>query len=74
MATTAGSTTSPVAEDARRQGVGTALITAAEAWLHERAIPKLNVMVRGDNASARRFYESGGFGSDDVVVFSRRLD
>ena len=62
-----------VADDARGRGVGTQLVRAAEAWLAERGIPKLNLMVRDDNAGARRFYERLGYARDDVVVLSRRV-
>ena len=46
---------------------------AAEAWLAGRGAPKLNVMVRGDNAVTRGFYEALGYQRDDVVVYSRRF-
>jgi len=62
-----------VRADARGRGCGRAMMQAAEAWLSERGIPKLNVMVRGDNAGARGFYAALGYDVDDVVVLSRRL-
>jgi len=37
------------------------MMRACEAWLVERSVPKLNVMVRDDNAAARGFYSSPGF-------------
>jgi ribosomal protein S18 acetylase RimI-like enzyme len=60
--------------EARGRGHGRAMIRACEAWLAERGVPKLNVAVRGDNASARGFYTALGYGTEDVVVMSRRLD
>jgi len=46
---------------------------ACEAWLLERRVPKLNLMIRGDNAAARGFYAALGYESDDVIVLSHRL-
>jgi ribosomal protein S18 acetylase RimI-like enzyme len=62
-----------VRADARGRGHGRAMMRAAEAWLRERDIPKLNVLVRGDNAGARGFYAALGYEVDDVAVVSRRL-
>jgi ribosomal protein S18 acetylase RimI-like enzyme len=57
----------------RGRGHGRAIMLACEAWLIERGVPKLNLMVRGDNAAARGFYEALNYDSDDVLVLSRRL-
>jgi ribosomal protein S18 acetylase RimI-like enzyme len=62
-----------VREDARRCGHGAAIMRACETWLARRGVPKLNVMVRADNAATRGFYGALGYGADDVVVLSRRL-
>jgi ribosomal protein S18 acetylase RimI-like enzyme len=63
-----------VREDARGHGHGAAIMRAAEAWLAERAIVKLNLMIRTDNLAARGFYAALGYSVDDVVFLSRRLD
>lgn len=62
-----------VSPDRQRQGIGTALMGAAERWLADRGIPKLNLMVRTDNDRVSHFYRQLGYGSDDVLVLSRRL-
>jgi ribosomal protein S18 acetylase RimI-like enzyme len=62
-----------VRESEQRRGLGGAMMRACEAWLAERGVPKLNIMVRGDNAAARSFYERIGYGLDDVATMSRRL-
>lgn len=62
-----------VTPSARGRGHGRAMIRACEAWLAERNVPKLNAMVRDENASARAFYASLGYGVSDVVVLSRSL-
>lgn len=59
---------------ARGAGLGRALMAAAEAWLRTRGAPKLQLMVRGDNAAALGFYEALGLARQDVVVFGRFLD
>jgi ribosomal protein S18 acetylase RimI-like enzyme len=63
-----------VAPDARRSGVGRALMAAAEEWLREREVPALNLMVRSENAAALGFYDRLGYTTGDVVVRARRLD
>ena len=63
-----------VADDVRRRGVGTALLRSAERWLVDRGIPKLQLMVRGDNTAARQFYAPLGYDVVDVTVLGKRLD
>ena len=58
----------------RRSGLGRALMQAAEAWLAERGAPKIQLMVRADNAEAMSFYAALGLESQSVVVLGRRLD
>ncbi|WP_418315662.1 GNAT family N-acetyltransferase [Piscinibacter sakaiensis] len=51
-----------VAESARGQGLGGALLTAAARWaLIERALPRLHLTVRQDKPVALRLYEGAGF-------------
>jgi ribosomal protein S18 acetylase RimI-like enzyme len=63
-----------VAREAQGQGHGRAMMQACEAWLVERHVPKLNLMVRGENANARGFYRALDYDPRDVIVFSRRLE
>lgn len=62
-----------VRPDVQKSGVGARLMAAAERWLKERGVPKLNVMVRTDNLTARGFYERLGYGPSEVVVISKPL-
>ena len=62
-----------VREDVRGAGHGTAIMRAAEAWLRDRAIPKIQLMVRDDNAPAVGFYEALGYEPSAVRVLGRRL-
>jgi ribosomal protein S18 acetylase RimI-like enzyme len=57
----------------QRGGIGRELMRAAEGWLIERGVPKLNLMVRGENASVRAFYERIGYELSDVVVMAKFL-
>lgn len=59
--------------DQRGRQLGRALMAACEAWLAEQRVPKLNVMIRDDNAATRGFYAALGYTLDEVVVMSRRL-
>lgn len=63
-----------VADGAQGSGLGRELMAAAEAWLVERGIPKIQFMVRTDNAAVLDFYDHLGYRRQDVVVLGRRLD
>lgn len=59
--------------DHRGRGHGRLMVGAAEAWLRAKGIPKLNLMVRSDNAAVVAFYERLEFESLDVSVLTRWL-
>lgn len=63
-----------VEPERQRQGLGSLLLTAAEDWLRTRAVPKLMLLVRPDNADVRAFYHAEGFIEEPRIVFSKRLD
>lgn len=63
-----------VRPDRRTAGVGRALMTAGEQWARDRGIPKLQLMVRSDNAAATAFYDRLGYEPSDVQVLARWLD
>jgi ribosomal protein S18 acetylase RimI-like enzyme len=58
---------------ARGQGHGRAIMAACEAWLAQRGLAKLNIMIRADNGAASGFYAALGYAVSDVVVLQRRL-
>lgn len=63
-----------VRPDARRCGVGRTMMDAAENWLQERGIWKINVMIRADNAKVLGFYDAIGYSDSRVVVREKWLD
>ena len=63
-----------VAEDARGRGLARRLMAACEAWVRERGIAKIQLMVRADNREVAAFYEHLGYERSDVAVLGRRLD
>lgn len=62
-----------VAPESRGAGLGRALMQAAETWLRDRGAPKLQLMVREDNAEAQGFYRALGFEPQKVVTLGRWL-
>ena len=58
----------------QKRGFGKATVAAAEAWLRERGVWKINLMVRSENETAGRFYERLGYGINPVTSFGKRLD
>lgn len=58
---------------AQRQGLGRALVQAAERWLVARGGPKLNLQVRSDNSAVIAFYQALGYQVDAVVGLGKRL-
>jgi ribosomal protein S18 acetylase RimI-like enzyme len=74
-----------VAPDARRAGMGRALVDAVVRWTKARGCSRLVLSVTETNETARRFYERCGFadtderrplreGSDlDVLIFAKTL-
>ena len=62
------------APDHRGQGIGRQLMQAAEDWLKALGCPKIQLMVRGDNHTARGFYDAIGYELQDVVTIGKRFD
>lgn len=59
---------------ARCAGLGRTLMREAEGWLAGQGAPKLQLMVRADNAEALAFYGALGLETQAVTVLGRRLD
>lgn len=60
--------------DRRGQGLGRAIMCAAEDWLRQAGIAKLQLLVRRENAKASAFYETIGYDEAPVTVFAKWLD
>ena len=60
--------------DAQGSGYGRAMMGAAEVWLKERGVWKLNLMVRETNATVHGFYEALGYETQPRTVFTKWLE
>src|SRR4051794_27129031 len=59
-----------VAPGEQGKGYGRTMIAAAEGWLQERQIWKVNLLVRSENGKVRRFYETLGYEISDVFCMA----
>ena len=62
-----------VALGSRKGGRGARLSEEAEAWLKERGVPKVQLMVRSSNTDAAGFYERIGYRAEPVATLSKWL-
>lgn len=62
-----------VAATHRRQGIGRALVRAAEERLRERGCPKINLQVEGGNRAVVGFYERLGYAVEERVSMGKPL-
>ncbi|UPJ47415.1 GNAT family acetyltransferase [Bradyrhizobium sp. 200] len=58
----------------RARGYGRAIMNAAEDWLRAAGVPKLQLLVRPENSSVAAFYQSIGFGEQQILFFTKWLD
>lgn len=63
-----------VAPAAQKQGLGRALMVAAEDLLRAAGCPKINLQVRPDNPGVIAFYERLGFCVEGSISLGRRLE
>lgn len=62
-----------VAPDVQGRGLGKAAVRAAEKWLAERGVWKLNLLVRAENERVRGFYERLGYEVNPVLCMARKI-
>lgn len=62
-----------IAPEHRQKGLGRAMMAQAESLLKQTGCPKVNLQIRGANASAIEFYRRIGYQVDDVVSLGKRL-
>ena len=55
------------------KGYGRAIMNAAEDWLRTSGIPKLQLLVRRENAKAGAFYQSIGYDEAQTIVYAKWL-
>ena len=60
--------------DRRTRGLGRTIMAAAEDWLRQAGILKLQLLVRRENTQANAFYTSLGFAESTSVMFAKWLD
>jgi ribosomal protein S18 acetylase RimI-like enzyme len=60
--------------DHHGKGRGREIMNAAEDWLRQAGIAKLQLMVRPDNTKVQAFYESIGYDEQQRVIFAKWLD
>jgi ribosomal protein S18 acetylase RimI-like enzyme len=60
--------------DRRHNGYGRVMMDAAESWLRERGIEKLQLMVRPDNKGVKDFYQSLGYSEQKRIIYAKWLD
>ena len=58
----------------RQRGYGRVMMSAAENWLGERGIEKLQLMVRPDNSAVKDFYQSLGYSEQERIIYAKWLD
>ncbi len=57
----------------RERGLGRRMVEAAEAWLGERGVAKVNLMIREGNEAVQGFYQALGYATEPRVVMARFL-
>jgi ribosomal protein S18 acetylase RimI-like enzyme len=60
--------------DHRGKGKGRAIMNAAEEWLRQAGIAKMQLMVRSDNTRVQAFYESIGYDEQERILYAKWLD
>jgi ribosomal protein S18 acetylase RimI-like enzyme len=60
--------------DHRHKGYGRTIMDAAEKWLRERGIEKLQLLVRSNNHQVKTFYQSLGYSEQERIIYAKWLD
>ncbi|MBK5656728.1 MULTISPECIES: GNAT family acetyltransferase [Bradyrhizobium] len=56
------------------KGLGRVMMAAVEDWLRAAGVPKLQLLVRRENAKAGAFYQSLGYEESTSVMLAKWLD
>lgn len=57
----------------RRKGFAAELMNAVEMRIKDKGCPKINLQVRETNTAVIKFYDSIGYGNDNVIGLGKRL-
>jgi hypothetical protein len=60
--------------DQHKKGYGRGIMFAAEDWLRQRGIEKVQLLVRSDNTYVQAFYETLDYDQQERVVYAKWLD
>ena len=63
-----------ISPDHQNQGIGKVLMDAAEDWLRECGVWKVNLLVRQENGVAVQFYEKQGYADQACIALGMRVD
>jgi len=63
-----------IAPGQRGRGYGKAIMRAAEAWLIERGVAKLQLLIRPNNLAVKMFYANLGYQPNPCHIMQRWLD
>ena len=63
-----------VGPDRRHKGYGRMMMDAAERWLREPGIEKLQLLMRPDNTIVKDFYQSLGYSMQERIIYAKWLD
>jgi len=58
----------------QKKGFGRTMMAAAEDWLRQAGVEKLQLLVRPGNEAVKAFYESIGYGEQPRLIFAKWLD
>ncbi len=59
---------------ARGRGFGRVIMQAAEDWLRQHGVWKLNLLIRSDNTKVEAFYSALGYEVEERTAMARWLD
>ena len=62
-----------VQPDQQGNDFGRIMVHHAEAWLREKGVWKVNLMIRDDNETVHAFYQAVGYEEEPRIVMARRL-
>ncbi len=63
-----------VAPSHQGQGLARKLHEAAESWLRQNGVWKINLLVRGENEKVAAIYEAMGYERQNVLSLGKRID